>query len=128
VLGGKEKQYVDRQIQALEIKCADRDQQVSQLSGGNKQKVVFGKWIGRDSDILILDCPTRGVDIGVKRAMYQLMIQLKQQGKTILMISEEMPELMGMADRLVIMKDGRIMKEFPRSKDLSDAEIIKYMI
>jgi len=128
ILDGKEKQYVDRQIAALEIKCADRDQQVSQLSGGNKQKVVFGKWIGRDSDILILDCPTRGVDIGVKRAMYQLMLQLKQEGKSILMISEEMPELMGMSDRLIIMKDGRIMKEFARSKDLSDAEIIKYMI
>ena len=128
VLDGKEKKYVDTQIEALSIKCADRDQQVSQLSGGNKQKVVFGKWIGRGSDILILDCPTRGVDIGVKRAMYQLMMQLKNEGKSILMISEEMPELMGMSDRLIIMKDGRIMKEFQRSKDLSDTEIIKYMI
>jgi len=128
ILGGKEKQYVDKQIDALSIKCADRDQQVSQLSGGNKQKVVFGKWIGRDSQVLILDCPTRGVDVGVKRAMYQLMDQLKNQGKSILMISEELPELMGMSDRLIIMKDGRIMKEFERSKDLSDAEIIKYMI
>ena len=128
VLSGKEKKYVDTQIEALSIKCADRDQQVSQLSGGNKQKVVFGKWIGRGSDILILDCPTRGVDIGVKRAMYQLMVQLKNEGKTILMISEEMPELMGMSDRLIIMKDGKIMKEFERSKDLSDTEIIKYMI
>ena len=128
VLDAKEKKYVDAQIEALSIKCADRDQQVSQLSGGNKQKVVFGKWIGRDSDILILDCPTRGVDIGVKRAMYQLMEQLKNEGKSILMISEEMPELMGMSDRLIIMKDGRIMKEFQRSKDLSDTEIIKYMI
>lgn len=128
VLDGKEKKYVDTQIEALSIKCADRDQQVSQLSGGNKQKVVFGKWIGRGSDILILDCPTRGVDIGVKRAMYQLMIKLKNEGKSILMISEEMPELMGMSDRLIIMKDGRIMKEFQRSEDLSDNEIIKYMI
>lgn len=128
VLDAKEKKYVDAQIEALSIKCADRDQQVSQLSGGNKQKVVFGKWIGRGSDILILDCPTRGVDIGVKRAMYQLMVQLKNEGKSILMISEEMPELMGMSDRLIIMKDGRIMKEFLRSKDLSDTEIIKYMI
>lgn len=128
ILDSKEKKYVDAQIEALSIKCADRDQQVSQLSGGNKQKVVFGKWIGRGSDILILDCPTRGVDIGVKRAMYQLMVQLKNEGKSILMISEEMPELMGMSDRLIIMKDGRIMKEFERSKDLSDAEIIKYMI
>lgn len=128
VLDGREKMYVDEQIEALSIKCADRDQQVSQLSGGNKQKVVFGKWIGRGSDILILDCPTRGVDIGVKRAMYQLMMKLKNEGKSILMISEEMPELMGMSDRLIIMKDGRIMKEFQRSEDLSDNEIIKYMI
>ncbi len=128
VLGGKEKNYADQQIEMLSIKCADRDQQVSQLSGGNKQKVVFGKWIGRDSQILILDCPTRGVDIGVKRAMYQLMEQLKNEGKSILMISEEMPELMGMSDRLIIMKDGRIMKEFMRSPELSDNEIIQYMI
>ena len=128
VLGSKEKKYVDAQIEALSIKCADRDQQVSQLSGGNKQKVVFGKWIGRDSQILILDCPTRGVDIGVKRAMYQLMAKLKAEGKSILMISEEMPELMGMSDRLIIMKDGRIMKEFMRSPELSDTEIIQYMI
>jgi len=128
VLDGREKKYVDAQIEALSIKCADRDQQVSQLSGGNKQKVVFGKWIGRGSDILILDCPTRGVDIGVKRAMYQLMMRLKEEGKSILMISEEMPELIGMSDRLIIMKDGHIMKEFERSKDLTDAEIIKYMI
>ena len=128
VLGSKEKTYVDRQIEKLSIKCADRDQQVSQLSGGNKQKVVFGKWIGRGSDILILDCPTRGVDIGVKRAMYQLMTELKKEGKSILMISEELSELMGMSDRLIIMKDGRITKEFLRSKELSDAEIIRYMI
>ena len=128
VLGSREKAYVDQQINDLSIKCSDRDQQVSQLSGGNKQKVVFGKWIGRGSDILILDCPTRGVDIGVKRAMYQLMVQLKNEGKSILMISEEMPELMGMSDRLIIMKDGKIMKEFLRSADLSDTEIIKYMI
>lgn len=128
ILNGREKKYVDAQIDALSIKCADRDQQVSQLSGGNKQKVVFGKWIGRDSEVLILDCPTRGVDIGVKRAMYQLMLQLKKEGKSILMISEEMPELIGMSDRLLIMKDGKVMKEFTRSAELSDTEIIKYMI
>ena len=128
MLNGREKDYVDRQIESLSIKCADRDQQTSQLSGGNKQKVVFGKWIGRGSEVLILDCPTRGVDIGVKRAMYQLMMALKQVGKSIVMISEEMPELMGMCDRLIIMKDGRITHEFPRSATLSDAEIIQYMI
>ena len=128
MLNSREKLYVDKQIAELSIKCADRDQQVSQLSGGNKQKVVFGKWIGRGSEVLILDCPTRVVDIGVKRAMYQLMTELKNEGKSIVMISEELPELMGMSDRLIIMKDGKITKEFERSAELSDAEIIKYMI
>ena len=128
ILNAKEKPYVDAQIRSLSVKCAGRDQLVCQLSGGNKQKVVFGKWIGRGSEILILDCPTRGVDIGVKKAMYELMTQLKQEGKAIIMISEELPELMGMADRLIVMKDGVIMKEFARSPELSDAEIIQYMI
>ena len=128
MLNSREKVYVDKQISDLSIKCADRDQAVSQLSGGNKQKVVFGKWIGRGSEVLILDCPTRGVDIGVKRAMYQLMTELKREGKSIIMISEEMPELMGMSDRLIIMKDGKITHEFARSTSLSDAEIIQYMI
>ena len=128
MLNSRERAYVDKQIVDLSIKCADRDQAVSQLSGGNKQKVVFGKWIGRGSEVLILDCPTRGVDIGVKRAMYQLMTELKNQGKSIIMISEELPELMGMSDRILIMKDGKITREFARSADLSDAEIIKYMI
>ena len=123
-----EKKYVDEQIQSLSIKCSDRNQTTGTLSGGNKQKVVFGKWVGRGSEILILDCPTRGVDIGVKQAMYQLMVKLKSEGKAILMISEELPELLGMSDRICIMKDGEIKKEFLRSSALSDADVIEYMI
>ena len=115
-------------IDALQIKCQDMEQSISSLSGGNKQKVVFGKWIGRNSDVLVLDCPTRGVDVGVKQAMYQLMYQMKQEGKAIVLISEELPELIGMSDRLLIMKDGEIRKEFLRSPDLSDADVIDYMI
>lgn len=128
ILNSKEKKYVAEQIKQLSIKCADRDQIVGQLSGGNKQKVVFGKWIGRGSEILILDCPTRGVDIGVKQAMYQLMTGLKEAGKAVLLISEELPELIGMSDRILIMKDGEVKKEFMRSEALSDADIIGYMI
>lgn len=124
----KESKYVKEQIENLSIKCASPNQAVSQLSGGNKQKVVFGKWIGCGSEILILDCPTRGVDIGVKQAMYQLMVQLKNEGKAILMISEELPELIGMSDRIFIMKDGEMKMEFERSEMLSDADIIQYMI
>lgn len=128
VTSRKEKQYVDEQIKKLSIKCSSRNQLTSQLSGGNKQKVVFGKWIGCGSEILIFDCPTRGVDIGVKQAMYHLMMDLKKEGKAILLISEELPELIGMSDRILIMKDGEISGEFERNADLSDATIINYMI
>lgn len=128
IFSRNEKKYVNAQSDFMKVKCYSTNQLVTQLSGGNKQKVVFAKWIGRDSRILILDCPTRGIDIGVKQTMYQLMYKMKKEGRTIILISEEMSELMGMADRLVIMKNGAISKEFPRSADLSDAEIIKYMI
>ena len=121
-------EYVNRQKEALSIKCASIQQDVQYLSGGNKQKVVFGKWVGRDCDVLILDCPTRGVDIGVKAAMYQLIYKMKQEGKSIVMISEELQELIGMSDRLIILKDGHQSGEFFRSPDLSENEIINVMI
>lgn len=128
ILPGKEKAYVQEQIDSLSIKCQEMNQYVSALSGGNKQKVVFGKWIGRDSEILILDCPTRGVDIGVKQSMYQLMYHMKKEGRSIVIISEEMAELIGMSDRLLVMKDGKITKELERSESLSESDIINYMI
>lgn len=128
ILPSKEKKYVASQIKNMSIKCQDMNQYVSALSGGNKQKVVLGKWIGRGSEILILDCPTRGVDIGVKQAMYQMMYQMKKDGKSIVIISEEMAELIGMADRLIVMKDGNIAKEFERSESLSESDMIQYMI
>lgn len=123
-----EKKYVSKLIDLLSIKCASIEQQVQYLSGGNKQKVVFSKWIGRDSEILILDCPTRGVDIGVKAAMYQLMEDMKAQGKSIVMISEELPELIGMSDRLLVMKNGEIVGELRRGNDFDENTIIEYMI
>ena len=128
ITSGQEKKYVNRQVKELSIKCASAQQLTSQLSGGNKQKVVFGKWIGCGSEILLLDCPTRGVDIGVKQAMYQLMIGLKKEGKSILLISEEMSELIGMSDRIMVMKDGKVTKELERSTELTDAVMIRYMI
>lgn len=123
-----EKKLADAEIEALRIKCESGDQIVNELSGGNKQKVVFAKWIGNKSDILILDCPTRGVDIGVKVAMYQLMYQLKKEGKSIIMISEELPELIGMSDRVMIIKDGKLSGTFERNADLSEADLIHYII
>lgn len=124
----KTREYVNKQKDALSIKCASIKQDVSSLSGGNKQKVVFGKWVGRDCDILILDCPTRGVDIGVKAAMYHLINDMRKRGKSIVMISEELPELIGMSDRLLILKDGLKTGELMRSESLSGNDIIDMMI
>ncbi len=128
VFKGSEQKIVNKQVQDLSIKCNSANDLVSTLSGGNKQKVSLAKWMGNDSEILILDCPTRGVDIGVKQFIYQLMYRMKQEGKSIIMISEELPELIGMSDRIVIMKDGQISKEFMRDKDLTQEDIVKYMI
>jgi len=128
VTKGSEKKLVDRQVRELQIKCNSAEQLVNTLSGGNKQKVSFAKWIANDSEILILDCPTRGVDIGVKQFIYQLLYKMKLEGKAIIMISEELPELIGMSDRILIMKDGQVTKEFTRDKDLTQEQIIEYMI
>lgn len=123
-----EKALAKRQIDSLRIKCQSPMQYVQELSGGNKQKVVFGKWIARECEVLILDCPTRGVDVGVKADMYKLITEMKHQGKAILLISEELPELLGMSDRMLIFKDGKISAEFVRSRELTEHEVIKFMI
>lgn len=112
----------------MEVKMQEITSQVASLSGGNRQKVVIAKWLANDSDILILDCPTRGIDIGVKASIYRLMERLKAENKAILMISEEMPELMGMSDRILIMKNGEITQSFERNPALTEQDIIKYMI
>lgn len=123
-----ERELAQQEIKSMSIKCQGPQQYVSELSGGNKQKVVFAKWIGNKSDILILDCPTRGIDIGVKVAMYQLMYRLKKEGKSIIMISEELPELIGMSDRIMVLKDGQLTHTFTRSADLKETDVIHYMI
>lgn len=128
VLKSDEKKLVNEQIQNLSIKCQNSEQVVSALSGGNKQKVSLAKWLANGSDILILDCPTRGVDIGVKQFIYDLLYKMKKQGKAILMISEELPELIGMSDRILIMKNGEFTKEFLRDKNLKQEDIVDYMI
>lgn len=123
-----ERRLAETQRQALSIKCSSVDQVVRYLSGGNKQKVVFARWIAHQSQILILDCPTRGVDIGVKQAMYQLIYKLKTEGRSIMLISEELAELIGMCDRIIIMKNGQCNGEFRRSATLSEHDLIESMI
>ena len=112
----------------MSTKMTGISQYVSELSGGNKQKVVLARWIGRGSDILVLDSPTRGIDVKVKADIYALMTSLKGQGKSIIMISEELPELLGMSDRILIMKDGKVNGEFTRSESLGEKDLIAKMI
>ena len=128
ILPKKEREHAKEQIESLAIKCSSMNQAVGELSGGNKQKVSFGKWIGNKSRIIIMDSPTRGVDIGVKTTMYQLIARMKKEGYSILIISEEMPELIGMCDEILVMKDGKVTQSFKRSENLSEQQIIEYMI
>ncbi|MDE6183904.1 MAG: ATP-binding cassette domain-containing protein, partial [Lachnospiraceae bacterium] len=121
-------QFAQEYAELMSVKMQGTDQFVSNLSGGNKQKVVLARWIGKDSDILILDSPTRGIDIKVKADIYALMEKIKAKGKAILMISEEIMELIGMSDRIIVMKDGRFSGEFERSELLSEEDIIKAMV
>ncbi len=126
--GRKLHDFADRYATQMSTKMVNVDQFVSELSGGNKQKVVLARWIGKKSNILVLDSPTRGIDVKVKASIYALMDQMRKEGKSILMISEEIMELLGMSDRILIMKDGKINGEFLRSESLTDAELIAKMI
>jgi ribose transport system ATP-binding protein len=98
---------------SLEVIARDLDQEVQYLSGGNQQKVVLAKWLAIRPLLVLLDEPTRGIDVGAKVAVYRLMRQLAAEGKAILMVSSELPEVIGMSDRILVMRDGRIVGELP---------------
>ncbi|MDA5109213.1 sugar ABC transporter ATP-binding protein [Brevibacillus thermoruber] len=106
----------DETIRRLLIKTAGGEQAAGSLSGGNQQKVVIGKWLATQPKILILDEPTRGVDIGAKKEIYDIMNRLAQEGVAILMISSELPEVLGMSDRVLVMHEGRITGSFSRAE------------
>ncbi|MDD7593138.1 MAG: sugar ABC transporter ATP-binding protein [Peptoniphilaceae bacterium] len=112
----------------MSVKMNSVDQLVSTLSGGNKQKVVLARWIARDSDILVLDSPTRGIDIKVKQDIYNRMDAMRKEGKAILMISEELMELIGMCDRILMIKDGTINGEIQRSPEVNENSLIRMMV
>lgn len=120
-------EFANKFAKQMSTKMTGVDQFVSALSGGNKQK-SFLHAVGKDSDLIILDSPTRGIDVKVKADIYAMMDDMRKRGKSIIMISEEIMELLGMADRILIMKDGKINGEFLRSPDLKDTDLIDNMI
>jgi rhamnose transport system ATP-binding protein len=113
---GRERRVGDDMIKQLNIIATSGEQVVNKLSGGNQQKVVVGKWLASKPRILIVDEPTRGVDVGAKAEIHRLMSELAQQGLGILMISSELPEIIGMSDRILVMRNSRLVAEFSRAE------------
>lgn len=112
----KEKDFVDTLIKRLLIKTESSETAARNLSGGNQQKVVIAKWVGIGPSVLILDEPTRGVDVGAKREIYQLMNELTDRGVAIIMVSSELPEVLGMSDRIIVVHEGQISGELSRDE------------
>lgn len=116
IMRGIERKAVDNLIRILNIKTSNKNQNVNSLSGGNQQKVVLAKSLAGTPDVFIFDEPTRGIDVGAKTEIYKLMNSLAKQAKTIIMISSEMPEIMGMSDRVIVLYNGRVSGQFQREE------------
>jgi ABC-type sugar transport system ATPase subunit len=118
---GKELAMAKDAIARFGIRTRGPEQRVRQLSGGNQQKVVLAKWVAAEPRVLIMDEPTRGIDVGAKAEIHALMSKLAGQGLAVLMISSELPEVLGMSDRVLVMRGGRIVRAFDRAEATPDA-------
>ena len=123
----KKKDFANKFAKQMSVKMVDVNQFVSNLSGGNKQKINLGRWLSKDLNYVILDCPTRGVDIGVKAYIYHLIREKKAQGTAVLLITDELSEAIGMADRILVMNNGRTAGMLERP-EFSESKIIEVML
>lgn len=123
----KEMEIATKAAEDLKLKCAGMNYLVSSLSGGNQQKVVMAKWLLTESPIMIFDEPTRGIDIGVKQEIYQIMKNLAKQGKGIILISSELPELLGVSDRIIVMNRGSVVAEV-NAKEMTQEKLLDYAL
>ena len=124
---GREHQVAQGYRRQLRIRCSGVDQKTVNLSGGNQQKVVLGKWLFTNPEVLILDEPTRGIDVGAKYEIYTLIAQMAAEGKCVIVISSEMPELLGITDRIYVMNEGRFVAEMPTS-EASQEKIMRAIV
>jgi ABC-type sugar transport system ATPase subunit len=122
---GREREEFARFVEQLQIKVPNQEQFAGNLSGGNQQKVVLAKWLARNCDVLIFDEPTRGIDVGAKFEIYLLMNELVAAGKAIVMISSELPEVLGMADRILVMHEGRVTGEIADARRATQEQIME---
>ncbi|MCD8014497.1 MAG: sugar ABC transporter ATP-binding protein [Lachnospiraceae bacterium] len=123
---GKINKVVDDSIDMLSIKTPSMQELIQNLSGGNQQKVIVARWLANNPDILIMDEPTRGIDVGAKHEIYEIMNDLAAQGKAIIMISSEMAELLGMSDRIYVMCDGKMRGEITEKEDMTQTKVMSY--
>ena len=117
---------VDESIEKLRIKTPSMKEHIANLSGGNQQKVIVSRWLANDPDVLIMDEPTRGIDVGAKHEIYEIMVDLAKQGKAIIMISSEMAELLGMSDRVCVMCNGRLTGEITEKEEMTQANVMQF--
>lgn len=122
-----ENKMADEYIRKLNVATPSREAEIRHLSGGNQQKVIIARWLMQNSDIIIMDEPTRGVDVGAKAEIYALMIEMVKSGKAIVMISSELPEILGMSDRIFVMYDGQTVAEL-ETKDATQEKILSYCV
>lgn len=112
-------------ISNLRVKCAGPNQIISNLSGGNQQKVIIGKWMLNEPKIYLMDEPTRGIDVGAKHDIYELMKELTDSGASVIFVSSELPELLGVSDRIMVMANGTITGEVDRS-EATEENVMSY--
>jgi ABC-type sugar transport system ATPase subunit len=113
---GAERECSNGLVERLRIRIASLDQEAVNLSGGNQQKVVLARWLAANCRVLLFDEPTRGIDVGAKAEIYQLIGELVEQGAAVVLISSEMPELLGLADRVAVMHEGELQGILPRAE------------
>jgi ABC-type sugar transport system ATPase subunit len=117
-------------VARLDIRPRNTATPCAELSGGNQQKVVFGRWLRESTKVLVLDEPTRGIDVGTKEQLYDLIRQLTSRGVAVLLTSENLEEVIGMSNRILVMRDGRVTHEIPAPAEAKPAEtdVIKHMV
>lgn len=124
VNGKQEEKIAEEQREAMQVKCASTDQIITELSGGNQQKVILGKWMAAKPKLIIFDEPTKGIDVGTKSEIYKLMRKLAEEGFGVLVVSSELPEILSTCDRIIVMNDGRISGEFT-SEEANEENLVR---
>ena len=128
MFGGKERELAEKTVSQLNVVCNSLSQLVRTLSGGNQQKIILGKCLATNPRLLILDEPTRGIDVGAKAEIYRMIDQIAESGVAVMMISSDMPELIGMSDRIYVMRGGAIVAEIQDKADMTQENILAYTI